>query len=143
MIGKLPFRDYMMDEETKAVILGYSGKRPIRGYFNPNRIDRSTTPSQYYIYEIREYQGKPVCVEERVGNGFMGTFISKSKVRLSKKNTIPHKDITGNFDWVEDDDFTEEERLDVINEKRHWYKSTFTEDLGNHGYKTDSVMGVI
>jgi len=54
------------------------------GVLTSERVDRSTVPDGWYVYEIRHSDdgGNPITVENNVVCNFYGTFITKHPIKF-------------------------------------------------------------
>ena len=55
------------------------------GIITEQRVDRSSVPEGWYVYEIRHSSnGSPISVENNVCCNFYGTFLTKKPIKFRK-----------------------------------------------------------
>lgn len=80
-------------ENSREFIVSPGCKTENKGYFSESRIDKSTIPDGWYVYEIRgsdyDYE-RPTTIENRVIVNFCGSFITQTPIKYSKGKDYFH-----------------------------------------------------
>jgi hypothetical protein len=72
-------------EDADEIVLYVDNDREINGLFTNGRVDRSTIPDGYYIYDFREGEDGVFCsIENTVVVNHAGSFITDTELDLGE-----------------------------------------------------------
>ena len=87
MSPAIKFDQAIKEAGSERVVISPKSKNPYVCIYTCRRVNRSTVPSGWYVYEIRtddDGKGKWVTIEDHVLVNFDGTLLTKYPIKFTK-----------------------------------------------------------